>query len=443
MDTNYKSKHRDTKNFTENTVNSNNFSVTSVVKNKSNKMKDKFLKIFTFLIFGIGFSQTPISLESAINKALNNNLAIKDGTLKVQYQEKMQRSATVIDPLMISGEIGQMNSAYVDNKFSVSQTIRLPKFYNSQKKVLAEEYKNSMLQLDVHKWQLKKEISLIYNELKYLDEKKKLLKKADSIFSQYYKRAELRLKKGESNLLEKATAENLRSQAELQLNALEKDREIALQKFNFLINDGTFYQNDKEKYTVLDINNLGENFSGNPIILKQLEQEKNIQNAKLLAEKSKLTPSFNIGYNNMSMYGTGADDKFYERSARFHSGMVGIGLPVFNSAQKSVIEAQKINQQIAENNYQLGSLKLKNQYTQNFNLYQKLTNEISYYQKTGLANSESILKTANNQYYNGEINYLEWTLLVNQAFEIENKYTDRLKELNDIIIEINALKSEN
>jgi hypothetical protein len=123
--------------------------------------------------------------------------------------------------------------------------------------------------------------------------------------------------------------------------------------------------------------------------------------------------------------------------------MVGIGLPVFNSAQKSVIEAQKINQQIAENNYQLGSLKLKNQYTQNFNLYQKLMNEISYYQKTGLANSESILKTANNQYYNGEINYLEWTLLVNQAFEIENKYTDRLKELNDIIIEINALKSEN
>ena len=327
MDTNYKSKHRDTKNFTENTVNSNNFSVTSVVKNKSNKMKDKFLKIFTFLIFGIGFSQTPISLESAINKALSNNLAIKDGTLRVQYQEKMQRSATVIDPLMISGEIGQMNSAYVDNKFSVSQTIRLPKFYNSQKKVLAEEYKNSTLQLDVHKWQIKKEISLIYNELKYLDEKKKLLKKADSIFSQYYKRAELRLKKGESNLLEKATAENLRSQAELQLNALEKDREIALQKFNFLINDGTFYQNDKEKYTVLDINNLGENFSGNPIILKQLEQEKNIQNAKLLAEKSKLTPSFNIGYNNMSMFGNGADDKFYERSTRFHSGMVGIGLP--------------------------------------------------------------------------------------------------------------------
>jgi transcriptional regulator with XRE-family HTH domain len=55
------------------------------------------------------------------------------------------------------------------------------------------------------------------------------------------------LKKGESNLLEKATAENLKSQANMQLKALEKDKEIALQKLNYLINDGTFYQNEKGK----------------------------------------------------------------------------------------------------------------------------------------------------------------------------------------------------
>jgi predicted nucleic acid-binding Zn-ribbon protein len=70
-----------------------------------------------------------------------------------------------------------MNSLYVDNKFSVNQTIRLPKFYNAQKTLLLEEWKNSVLNLDLQKWQLKKEISLVYNDLKYLDEKKKLLKK--------------------------------------------------------------------------------------------------------------------------------------------------------------------------------------------------------------------------------------------------------------------------
>ena len=405
-------------------------------------MKNKFLKITMFLLFGIGFSQTPISLEIAIDKAFKNNLNIKSGTLRIDYQNKMQKSAVIIDPLNISAEIGQMNSFYVDNKFSVSQTIRLPKFYNAQKTVLMEEYKNSLLHLDLQKWQLKKEISLIYNELNYFNEKKKLLKKADSIFTQYFNRADLRLKKGESNLLEKATAENLRSQAEMQLKSLEKDREISIQKLSFLINEGTLYQNENAKYGILNLENLNTEYAGNPLVLKQLEQEKNIQNAKLLAEKAKLSPSLNLGVNSMTMKGNGADEKYYNATHRFQSGFVGVELPIFNSAQKSVIEAQKVNQQIAENNYQLGLVNLKNQYLQNLGQFQKLNNEISYYQKIGLQNSESILKTANNQYFNGEINYLEWTLLVTQAFEIQNKYIDRLKETNDKIIEINSLKSE-
>lgn len=405
-------------------------------------MKNKILKIITFLLFGIGFSQTPISLETAIDKAFKNNLNIKSGTLRIDYQNKMQKSAIVIDPLNISGEIGQMNSFYVDNKFSVSQTIRLPKFYNAQKTLLLEEWKNSLLNLDLQKWQLKKEISLIYNELNYLDGKKKLLKKADSIFTQYFQRADLRLKKGESNLLEKATAENLRSQAEMQLKSLEKDKEISIQKLSFLINDGSLYQNENAKYGILNLENLNTEYAGNPLVLKQLEQEKNIQNAKLLAEKAKLSPSFNLGVNSMTMNGNGADEKYYNGTHRFQSGFVGVGIPVFNSAQKSVIEAQKVNQQIAENNYQLGLVNLKNQYLQNLGQFQKLNDEVSYYQKTGLQNSESILKTANNQYFNGEINYLEWTLLVTQAFEIQNKYIDRLKETNDKIIEINSLKNE-
>ena len=405
-------------------------------------MKNKILKIITFLLFGIGFSQTPISLKIAIDKAFKNNLNIKSGTLRIDYQNKMQKSAVIIDPLNISAEIGQMNSFYVDNKFSVSQTIRLPKFYNAQKTLLLEEWKNSLLNLDLQKWQLKREISLIYNELNYFNEKKKLLKKADSIFTQYFNRADLRLKKGESNLLEKATAENLRSQAEMQLKSLEKDREISIQKLSFLINDGTFYQNENAKYGILNLENLNAEYAGNPLVLKQLEQEKNIQNAKLQTEKAKLSPSLNLGVNSMTMKGNGADEKYYNATHRFQSGFVGVGIPVFNSAQKSVIEAQKVNQLIAENNYQLGLINLKNQYLQNLRQFQKLNDEISYYQKTGLQNSESILKTANNQYFNGEINYLEWTLLVTQAFEIQNKYIDRLKETNDKIIEINSLKNE-
>ena len=387
-------------------------------------------------------AQTPISLESAYEKAFKNNLNLKSGQLRIDYQDKIKKSHAVIDPLNVSGEIGQFVSAYTDTKFSVNQTVRLPGFYNSQKQVLMEEWKNSILSLEVQKWQLKREIALIYNELNYQNEKEKLLLRADSIYTNYYKRAELRLKKGESNILEKTTAENYRSQAEIQLVNLKKDREVSLYQFNFLINDETMYSNENVNFYEISEFNRDSNYAGNPVVLKQLEQQKSIELAKLKAEKSKLLPTFNIGYNNSSMYGTGADDKFYEKSARFHSGMIGVGIPLFNGAQKSLIEGQKINQLIAENNYEIGSKNLKNQYEMLFGAFEKLKSETDYYQSKGLKNAETIMKTANRLYDEGEINYLEWSILINQSLDIQNKLIDTQKMLNEKIIQLNNLTQQ-
>ena len=387
-------------------------------------------------------AQKPISLESAYEKAFKNNLNLKSGQLRIDYQDKIKKSHAVIEPLNVSGEIGQFVSAYTDTKFSVNQTVRLPGFYNSQKQVLMEEWKNSMLSLEVQKWQLKREIALIYNELNYQNEKEKLLLRADSIYTNYYKRAELRLKKGESNILEKTTAENYRSQAEIQLVNLKKDREVSLYQFNFLINDETTYSNENVNFYEISEFNRDSNYAGNPVVLKQLEQQKSIELSKLKAEKSKLLPTFNIGYNNSSMYGTGADDKFYEKSARFHSGMIGVGIPLFNGAQKSLIEAQKINQLIAENNYEIGSKNLKNQYEMLFGAFEKLKSETDYYQSKGLKNAETIMKTANRLYDEGEINYLEWSILINQSLDIQNKLIDTQKMLNEKIIQLNNLTQQ-
>lgn len=405
----------------------------------------QIIKIFAVFSLLFGFlmkAQTAISLETAYEKAFKNNLNLKNGQLRIDYQDKIKKSYAVVDPLNISGEIGQINSAYTDNKFSVSQTLRLPGFYTSHKQVLLEEWKNSMLSLDVQKWQLKREIALVYNELIYQNEKEKLLLRADSIYTNYYQRAELRLKKGESNILEKTTAENYRSQAKIQLENLRKDRQVSLSQFNYLINDDNFYVNENSDFYHLNLENQDLNYAGNPVVLKQLEQQKNIELAKLKAEKSKLLPTLNFTYFNSSMYGNGADNNFYGRSTRFNSGMVGVGIPLFNSAQKSVIEGQKINQLIAENNYEIGSKNLKNQYAMLFGEYEKLKSETDYYKNKGLANAETIMKTANRLYYEGEINYLEWSILINQSLDVQNKLIDSQKMLNEKIIQINNLTQQ-
>jgi cobalt-zinc-cadmium resistance protein CzcA len=118
----------------------------------------------------------------------------------------------------------------------------------------------------------------------------------------------------------------------------------------------------------------------------------------------------------------------YNDGKRFHSAVIGVGIPLFNKAQKLAIEAQRVNEKIAENNYQLALNNLNMQYKQYTIQYQNALKETDYFQNDGLKNAETILKTANLQFYNGEINYLDYVLLVNQALDIRNRSIDSVKK---------------
>ena len=124
---------------------------------------------------------------------------------------------------------------------------------------------------------------------------------------------------------------------------------------------------------------------------------------------------------------------------RLHNISVGFNIPIFNSGQKAIIEGQKVNQLIAENNKHIGVRELKKQFVELNGNYEKLKSQVDYYQQKGLKNSEEIIKTANYQFYRGEINFLDWSILVNQALDIQNVYIDKVKELNDKTIELNSL----
>ena len=63
---------------------------------------------------------------------------------------------------------------------------------------------------------------------------------------------------------------------------------------------------------------------------------------------------------------------------------------------------------------------------------------MQYFETTALKNAEVITSTANKQFLGGDINYLEWVLLVNQAVNIQNDYIEAVKNRNSSIIEINS-----
>jgi cobalt-zinc-cadmium resistance protein CzcA len=411
---------------------------------KGGKIKHK-PTITTVLILLVGLfvnqanAQTPINLKAAIDTAFKNNLIVKNEKLKSEYQKKLIKTAASIPQTNVVGQYGQINSFYTDNSFAVSQSFNFPTVYSNQKKLLIEEWKNSVLNSSLKEADTKKMVRQVFYTYLYLKEKEDLLYKNDSIYGAFLIKANLRFSNGESNILEKTTAETQRGTIAIQLKQLEQDIEIIKLQFKLLLNSTTnFIPNEPSVKIDFDLSNDSNLVNQHPF-LKIIEQQKkmSILNSKL--EKSKLMPDLSIGYYNMTMKGSGADNKYYNSSTRFQSVQVGVGIPLFFGSYKAKINASKINQHISENTYLLERNNLQLGYKSIMGQYQTNLETVNYFEKTALKNASLIFETANKQFVNGELNYLEWVMLTNQAISIQSNYLDAVKNLNETIIQINYL----
>ena len=398
------------------------------------------------LLVSLSFSntnaQTPITLQTAIETALKNNLSIKNERLKANYQEKLIKSAVNLPTTNIVADYGQINSFYNDNRFGISQTFNFPTVYSRQKKLFKEEVQSANLLVAMKEAELKKAVSESFFTLVYLNEKEKLLQKSDTLFLEFQKKSNLRFQKGESNILEKTTAENQHGSILLQLIQLQQEKEIVKSQFQLLLNSETDFIPKATNLKLILDKTIDSTLVAQHPNLKVLEQQKKISLASTKLEKSKLLPSLNFGYNNTSITGTGANDIVYDKSTRFQSGQIGLGIPLFGGSQKAKITAAKIQESISENEFQRGKLELKMHYQNALLQYQKDLEKLDYFEKIALSNAQTIIETAKKQFYNGEINYLDWVLLTNQSITIKSNYIDTVIHHNNLIIQLNYLTSK-
>lgn len=407
-----------------------------------NKKLVAMFVVFSVFSFQEINAQTPITLQQAIDTALVNNLSVKNERLRNEYHQKLIKSGTAIPGTDVFGEYGQINGIYNDTRFGVSQTINFPTVYKRQKELLTEEWKSSLLNTDVQEAQLKKQVSQVFYTLVYLHHKRELLQKTDTLFAEFLNKATLRFKAGESNVLEKTTAENQRGQMALQMVQLEKDWEIVQLQFQLLLNTETvFVPMEDADLGIPFLENDSSLLTSHPEI-QFLKQQQQIANAVTKSEQSKLLPDLSFGYNLMGMRGMGPDDKLYNSTPQFHSIQIGLGIPVFTGSQKAKINAAKINENIAANEYEWKLKNFENAYHSAFMEYQKFEEMVRYFESTALKNAATITETAEKQFLNGDINYLEWVLLINQAIGIQSDYIEAVKNLNNALAELNFYNNQ-
>lgn len=381
-------------------------------------------------------SQSKIDLKSAQQMAIANNQNLKTERLRSEYQRVLVGTAVAIPQTSVQLEGGQINSFYTDTRMSLSQSFSLPVVYAKQKSLLQRELASSVLNVSVRESELKRNIAQVYYLLLYQSKKRELLQSLDSLYSGFYQRAQQRFEKGESDILEKTTVESELAGIRMQSQQLESDLNLSRLQFQLLLNTTTDFQpQPEEKYPTIAATDSA--LLDNHPQMRFLSQQQQVAAANVDAEKSKLLPQLNLVYNNMSMRGTGANDKTYTASQRFQSAQIGFGIPIFAGAQKAKINSARINQDIARQSFQAAFQSLRSEYLSALTEYRKFLTTVKYYETTGLANAELITKTANEQLSGGSINYLQWVQLIGHATTIRSQYLDAVMSLNSKAAELN------
>lgn len=412
---------------------------------KGTKLEPKNIKKITpiivlglFLFFQNANAQEKITINKAIETALQNNIKIKSQKLNSDYLQKMTKTAYDIPNTGIISEYGQFNSNVNDLKIGVSQNIKFPTVYKRQKQLLVAQAKTGEYNEALQIKELTKKVRTAFYEMIYLKEKEKLLQKSDSIYSEFLRKMTLRFDKGESNILEKATAQNQSGQIKIQLQETQFDYKILQTQFKYLLNDDKDFMPFCDKYKMNFDEFLDKNTISDQPSIKLKEQEINSSKAEIALEKSKKMPELIGGV----YWQTFKTNTTLQDSYQGIYGQFGVALPLFNSSFKSKEKALEINYQIAENELTSEKINLQTQYQELLQNYKKIKETITYYESQALKNVGLVHNAANKKLINGEINYLEWVILINQNIEIQNNYIEAIRKQNETIINLMNLTSK-
>ncbi len=397
------------------------------------------LLVVALLSYNSANAQKVVSLQTAIDSAVHNNRLIANQRARAEYSQAMTHTAWSLPQTSVVGEYGHINSNYTDNKIGVSQGLSFPTVYVRQRSMLNAEWQAAKLNVEVKELELRKEVSSVYFEAVWLMQKLQLLNEADTMYAQFLQKATLRFQKGESNILEKATAENQKGQLEQQGALLVQDVTQALIRLKYLVNSEEDIIPDTSAAIALQVQ--APTTDEHPY-LRYLKQNETVARKQVQLERSRLLPDINVGYYNQSIAGwqrIGNSEQYFGTDHRFTYLQGGIGIPLLGGAQRSRLLAARVNSKIAENEKNMAAIELKNRREALTGQYKARMANLAYYRQTGLPNADIIIRTANTQFVNGDINYLQYVSLINQAIATRSAYYDAMADLNKVIIELNNL----
>lgn len=401
--------------------------------------------LVVLLLTAVAAPSQTISLKAALDSALRNNLSLQAARLKTEASKAGEKTAWALPKTEAQFEYGQFNSFSRDNRFGISQQLEFPLVYSREKQLRMAETKISAGSEEQLRLEVKKRVTELFYAMRVMQERKKLLQHADSLFAGFLRRQEERFKSGASDVLEKTAAESQRSQVGSQLRRLEADLQVLQLAFAQELNTRTLFLPEAAP-VLLEAPALADTAAlrSHPTV-KLAALKTDLARRDLGLARTALLPHLSVGYANQSIIGwqtVDNTDRYFGPSQRFSSVQLGLGIPLFFGSGTAKQRSARLSFAAAKTEY---DETYRRQQTEQWQLQSRLPAvqaNISYYTGTALPQSATLESNASLQLENGAIGYLEWMMLSEQAIRIRIAYLDAVDEWNATMIGLLAISNQ-
>lgn len=381
-----------------------------------------------------------ITLQSALNTALQNNLQLKSANLSVQQQITLQGTAFDVPRTEFTLQQSPTEIGDMDNSIGVVQPFSLPLVYRHQSKLLHRQTDLAKAEKNLTVFEITRQVRLAYINFQLVFERLRLLSGLDSIYSKFKERAELRQQAGETSNLEKYAAQNKYYQIQLQIKESKIDLRTAEITLQNLLKIREPLEPVDTALTKIPLEaNFDTTLSNHPQ-MQLIQQQVNVSDAEYQLEKSKRLPDFNVGYYHQFIlpgFNPANIKREYIHGTRIAGFQIGTSVPLFSKAQRARINAAKLNTQLVLAQAQAAKAGLQTQYLTQYNEYLKQKEALEYYEQIGLGQSNEIIRISQISYKLGEIGYVEYIQNLTTAFDTKLAYIEALNTYNKAIIELN------
>ncbi len=382
-------------------------------------------------LLGTAQQSRTLSLQEAIDVAIKNNAGLRSSSVSVEESKtRIRTSFSAERPILFFGR-DEANLPPVGDALSVwgiQQRLNFPTVYGRQRRVYESSYQMQEQQYAMDIRKLKLEVSKSYYTVVYWKNLLRYYQTLDSLYADFAHAADRRYALGETNYLEKLTANTKKQEVAVQVKQAQASVEAAYAELNRWLQTTEDLEVQNESMPKLNPEPLLLAEHPGMVFFERGKQSAMFSN---LLEKNRLLPDLHVTYFQ--------GRNLVEGNKLYPGFQIGLGIPLWFGAQRANIHVSQL--QVERVQHQADDYKagLVARYKQLQLDLEKYNEALNFYETSGRELASETKITARKSFFGGEINFLQYVQAIDQAVSIEINYLMSLYGYNLTVIDMNYL----